>query len=267
MSETTKSFDVDLDRTISRLPTIEDEAYVDERCDDEVLLSGLSRREFTVFVLSEVGKPIFASCGHEEQLCSLIALIQTFVMVVTSWNDSLKRIRSARLQISFSYRSPLILCVVSRNKFQLDAQVDLVYKQMLSIICRAQLVSIFQTKGPNFDLRVILKGTDRHLNATICAHRNDITVFMRSIRVFPMAFSDREHFTNAVVSSVNSAKVKNIVYGLVIADRQLVTVVRMRGVPLNSCDLHLLINLIDCNPSLKNADNWIPICLPQFNEM
>lgn len=83
-----------------------------------------------VFVLSEVGKPIFASCGHEEQLCSLIALIQTFVMVVTSWNDSLKRIRSAHMQISFSYRSPLILCIVSRDGFQLDAQVDLVYKQV-----------------------------------------------------------------------------------------------------------------------------------------
>lgn len=84
-----------------------------------------------VFVLSEVGKPIFASCGHEEQLCSLIALIQTFVMVVTSWNDSLKRIRSAHMQISFSYRSPLILCIVSRDGFQLDAQVDLVYKQVI----------------------------------------------------------------------------------------------------------------------------------------
>ncbi|KAL3982989.1 Trafficking protein Mon1 family protein [Acanthocheilonema viteae] len=40
----------------------------------------------------------------------------------------------------------------------------------------------------------------------------------------------------------------------------------MKGIALNPCDLHLLINLIDCNPSLKNADNWIPICLPHFND-
>lgn len=83
-----------------------------------------------VFVLSEVGKPIFVSCGYEEQLCSLIALMQTFVMVVASWNDNLIRIRSSRLQIAFSYRSPLILCIVSRSGFQLDTQVDLVYKQV-----------------------------------------------------------------------------------------------------------------------------------------
>lgn len=235
------------------LRTLDDEAYEKEGCGDDALLSGLSRREFTVslsvisldllveirryywflnrwdchiewktaemlhscflpfllllkvLVLSEVGKPIFASCGHEEQLCSLIALIQTFVMVVTSWNDSLKRICSSRMQISFSYRSPLILCIVSRNGFQLDTQVDLVYKQvgfsfqknalfglqgmelckivsvdlgfskcflkgsmspafqMLSLICRAQLVSIFQTKGPSFDLRVMLKGVSAPL--------------------------------------------------------------------------------------------------------
>uniref|UniRef100_A0A8R1TTQ2 Vacuolar fusion protein MON1 homolog n=1 Tax=Onchocerca volvulus TaxID=6282 RepID=A0A8R1TTQ2_ONCVO len=259
--ETSEGLDVDLDKTASGLRTADDGTYEENKCDDEALLDELSRREFTVFVLSEVGKPIFASCGHEEQLCSLIALIQTFVMVVTSWNDSLKRIRSAHMQISFSYRSPLILCIVSRDGFQLDAQVDLVYKQMLSIICRAQLISIFQTKGPNFDLRFMLKGTDRHLNAIVYGYRNDIAIFMRSIRIFPMAFADREQFTNAIVSAV-----KNVVYGLVIANRQLITVVRMKGIALHPCDLHLLINLIDCNPSLKNADNWIPICLPQFND-
>lgn len=264
--ETNKELDVDLDKTAGGLRTVDDKPYEENKCDDEALLDELSRREFTVFVLSEVGKPIFASCGHEEQLCSLIALIQTFVMVVTSWNDSLKRIRSAHMQISFSYRSPLILCIVSRDGFQLDAQVDLVYKQMLSIICRDQLISIFQTKGANFDLRFMLKGTDRHLNAMVCGYRNDIAVFMRSIRIFPMTFADREQFTSAIISAVNNAKVKNIVYGLVVANRQLITVVRMKGIILNPCDLHLLINLIDCNPSLKNADNWIPICLPQFND-
>lgn len=84
-------------------------------------------------MLSEAGKPIFASCGHEEQLCSLMALVQTFVMVVASWGDCLMRIRSSDLHICFSHRNPLILCVVSRDEFQLNAQVDLVYKQV--IIC------------------------------------------------------------------------------------------------------------------------------------
>ncbi|KAL3982990.1 Trafficking protein Mon1 family protein [Acanthocheilonema viteae] len=211
--EANEELDVNLDKTAAGLRTADDKAYEESRCDDEALLDELSRREFTVFILSEVGKPIFASCGHEEQLCSLIALIQTFVMVVTSWNDSLKRIRSGHMQISFSYRTPLILCIVSRDGFQLDAQVDLVYKQMLSIICRAQLVSIFETKGPNFDLRLMLKGTDRHLNAIVCGYRNDIAIFMRSIRIFPMAFADREQFTNAIVSAVNSAKLKMLYTG------------------------------------------------------
>ncbi|VDM49593.1 unnamed protein product [Toxocara canis] len=102
----------------------------EEICDEECLLAGLSRRDFTVFVLSEAGKPIFASCGHEEQLCSLMALVQTFVMVVASWSDCLMRIRSSDLRICFSHRNPLILCIVSRDEFQLNAQVDLLYKQV-----------------------------------------------------------------------------------------------------------------------------------------
>ncbi|VDM95875.1 unnamed protein product [Thelazia callipaeda] len=245
------------------LGSVEDEPEEESGYDDEILLTEqwtfcfIICFIFKIFVLSEVGKPIFASCGHEEQLCSLIALIQTFIMVVTSWNDSLKRIRSAHLQISFCYRSPLILCIVSRDGLQLDAQVDLI----LSIICRAQLVSIFQTKGSNFDLRYMFKGTGQHLNSIICHHRDDIDVFMRSILVFPMSFADREQFTNAIVSAVSSTKLSFLF--LII---QLITVVRIKGVALYPCDLHLLINIIDCNPQFKHADNWIPVCLPHFND-
>lgn len=87
---------------------------------------------FQVFVLSEAGKPIFASCGSEEQLCSLAALIQTFVMVVGSWADSLIRFRSLKTHICFSYRSPLILAIVSRTPFNLESQLDILYKQVFA---------------------------------------------------------------------------------------------------------------------------------------
>lgn len=55
-------------------------------------------------------------------------------------------------------------------------------------------------------MRNIFSGTDRHLNAIVYGYRNDIAVFMRSIRIFPMTFADREQFTNAIVSAVNNAK-------------------------------------------------------------
>lgn len=234
--------------------------------EEEALLNELARREFTVFVLSEAGKPIFASCGSEEQLCSLAALIQTFVMVVGSWADSLIRFRSARVHICFSYRSPLILAIVSRTPFNLEAQLDILYKQVLSTLCRKQLVGVFQKKGPNFDLRLFLKDSDRHFNEIVCAYRADPCLFLRSVRVFPLPSSERDFMTSAIVNAVSSEKVDHLIMGLIVAHRQLVTVVRMKGVSLHPFDLHILLNLVECNPSFRHAENWVPICLPHFDE-
>lgn len=233
---------------------------------EEALLNELARREFTVFVLSEVGKPIFASCGSEEQLCSLAALIQTFVMVVGSWGDSLIRFRSLRTHICFSYRSPLILAIVSRTPFNLEAQLDILYKQVLSTLCRKQLVGVFQKKGPNFDLRLFLKDSDRHFNEIVCAYRADPCLFLKSVRVFPIPSSERDYITNAIISAVNTEKVDRLIMGLMVAHRQLVTVVRIKGVSLHPFDLHILLNLVECNPSFRHAENWVPICLPHFDE-
>ncbi|VDD94196.1 unnamed protein product [Enterobius vermicularis] len=239
-----------------------------KECDgyEEALLNELARREFTVFVLSEAGKPIFASCGSEEQLCSLAALIQTFVMVVGSWADSLIRFRSLKTHICFSYRSPLILAIVSRTPFNLESQLDILYKQVLSTLCRKQLVGVFQKKGPNFDLRLFLKDSDRHFNEIVYAYRADPCLFLRSVRVFPLASSERDFITNAIISAVNSEKADHLIMGLVVAHRQLVTVVRLKGLALHPFDLHILLNLVECNPSFRHAENWVPICLPHFDE-
>lgn len=244
----------------------EENLEVKSEFDEDALLAELARREFTVFLLSEAGKPIFASCGSEEQLCSLAALVQAFVMTVESWGDSLERLRSPRVHICFLHRSPLILAIVSRSAFHLEDQLDILYKQVLSILCRTQLVSVFQKKGPNFDLRLLLKGADRHLNEIVRSYRSDTAAFLRSVRVFPMVLSEREFIANSIASSVANAKVTNVIMGLVIAHRQLVAVVRMKGIALHPLDFHILVNLVECNPSFRNADNWIPICLPHFTD-
>ncbi|VDN59784.1 unnamed protein product [Dracunculus medinensis] len=282
-----------------------------EGFNDELFLNKLSQREFTVFLLSEVGKPIYASCGHEEELCSLTALIQTFVMVAESWEDSLINMCSGNLYIAFSHRGPLIICIIVRDNCLLDTHIDLVYKQVLSVLCRVQLLSIFDLKGPSFDLRILLRGMDRLISEILYYYRSDVTFFQKSVRVFPMPLAEREFIANTISNCVNNTKplnflidpfvpflctslsssslsvgeypylivlklydkllkrifpVTNVILGIVIVHRQLVAMVRMNGVQLHPFDLHIIINLVECNPSIKNAHNWIPICLPHFND-
>ncbi|VDM46223.1 unnamed protein product [Toxocara canis] len=140
------------------------------------------------------------------------------------------------------------------------------WEQVISTLCRTQLVSVFQKRGPNFDLRLLLRGAERHLNEIMHSFRCETSVFLRSVRVFAMNASERDLIASTIVSCVNNAKVSNVIFGLVLAHRQLVAVVRMKGIALHPSDLHILINLVECNPSFRNADNWIPICLPHFND-
>lgn len=57
-----------------------------------------------------------------------------------------------------------------------------------------------------------------------------------------------------------------MVFALLIAHRQLVAMVRMKKVNLTASDFNILANLVECHESLRNADTWVPICLPYFNK-
>lgn len=58
---------------------------------------------------------------------------------------------------------------------------------------------------------------------------------------------------------------QDLVFALIIAKNQLVTLVRMKKYYLHSMDLHLIINLVNASESFKEAESWTPICLPKFD--
>ena len=57
-------------------------------------------------------------------------------------------------------------------------------------------------------------------------------------------------------------------FGLALAHRQIVSVVRYKKYTIDPRDIHILINLISGNSSmhLPEAQTWTPICLPKFND-
>lgn len=61
------------------------------------------------------------------------------------------------------------------------------------------------------------------------------------------------------------AKDKNVVFAILIADNQLVTLVRMKKYFLHPADLHLIFNLVNNSESFKVSETWMPICLPKFD--
>ncbi|TMS37699.1 hypothetical protein L596_004579 [Steinernema carpocapsae] len=246
---------------------IEEEDELEPEVSDSKILEMLNTLPYHVFVLSAYGKPIFASAGHEDRMCPLFALVQAFVHKVESWKDNLCSIDAPNLHVRFSHRHPLILCIASRSPFQLTNQLDVIYHQVLSILSKTQLKKVYEIRGENYDIRKMLRGDgDKSLSRCISAWRADPAIFMSGVRVLPMACSDREFIASTIASTVNATKLTDgVIFGIVIAHRQLVAYVRMKRYLLAPCDLHILINMVHNNSAFRHVEGWAPICLPRFN--
>ena len=61
------------------------------------------------FILSDAGKPIYSRYGDEDQLASLMAVMQATVSFVQDMSDNIRAIKSNGTSIVFLNRKPLIL--------------------------------------------------------------------------------------------------------------------------------------------------------------
>ncbi|CAJ0602691.1 unnamed protein product [Cylicocyclus nassatus] len=263
-----------IDQTLnsSSLPVnqieLKEEDTPERRTSTESVLDRLSKFPYQVFVLSEYGRPIFVSCGQEDQLCSLFALIGVFVSRVKVWGDRLLQFSSGDVHVQFCQRSSLILCIVSRTYEQLDEQLNVLFDQIVSTLSRSQLDVVYTKKGDNYDLRRLLRGTDKYMDSSVMAWRTDISLLQTAIRIIPMPPSDRDFLSSTMASCLTASKLDGVLFGLMIAHRHVAAFVRLKRYALHPRDTHILLNLISGNSSLRlsEAQTWTPICLPNFND-
>lgn len=108
------------------------------------------------------------------------------------------------LYIQFLYRSPLILCIISRHPYNLNVQLDIVYNQVISILSKSMLRSIYGKMGDNFDLRRYLNGIDKRIDSCVKGFNEDPVVFLSGFRILPLESSDREFIVHTMANSINS---------------------------------------------------------------
>lgn len=78
---------------------------------------------------------------------------------------------------------------------------------------------------------------------------HDIAAIDRNVSVFP----------------IFALFFQNLVFAILLANNQLVTLVRMKKFFIHPADLHLIQNLVESSESFKAAEGWTPICLPKFD--
>lgn len=184
---------------------------------------------------------------------------------VADSGDSIRSIRTSDTTIVFLNKPFLILVGVSRTGLssqQLTVQLTYIYNQILSVLTLTQLTRIFEQRR-NYDLRRMLSGSERLMHHLSASMDTDPSFFLSSVRCLSLAPSVRDVVSESIIRYCG--KMKNVVFGIVVADNQLVTLVRMKKYFIHPADLHLLFNLINATESFKNSESWTPICLPKFD--
>jgi len=220
-----------------------------------------------IFVLSEAGKPIYCRHGSEDQLVSLYGVMQALISVVsvTAGGDTIRSIRTGNTNIVFVVKSPLYLVGVTRSAhscMQLTVQLTYIYNQILSVLTSAQLNKIFEQRR-NYDLRRMLTGNERLLDHLASFMDRDPCFMLSAVRCLPLQPQVRDLISESIIRYCG--KIKNLVFGILIADNHLVTLVRIKKYYIHPADLHLLFNLINSSESFKYSESWTPICLPKFD--
>ncbi|RKP39137.1 MON1-like protein A-like protein [Dimargaris cristalligena] len=202
--------------------------------------------------------------GDESRISTFMGVIQALIAFFTDTNDTLKSIHVGQHKFVFLLRDPIYLVAVAQTEepeVQLRYQLVYLYDQILSIVSYSQIQKIFKSHS-NFDLRKLITGTESmidHLADNLMTNFCFALGSVECIRIPPML---RERLGLAL----KLAKSKNVLYALLISGMKLVTLLRAKNVALYSSDLHILFSTVTSFSSFKMGENWIPICLPKFNQ-
>lgn len=222
------------------------------------------------FVLSSAGKPIYSMHGTDEIVAGYMGIIQTIVSYFGTSNgehnqQKLKYFKAGQTMFVISIEGPLILVVIDKlghSELQLRAQLDVLYAQILSTLTKSQISKVFDGRH-NFDLRRLLGGTEVFLNALTKEMRfGSPSILLGALECLKLRKSIREKINNVLIDS----RTPNLLYGLIVADSRLVSVIRPRRHSLHPPDLYLVFSMLFNTSSFKDGgEHWAPICLPKFN--
>ncbi|KIH46357.1 hypothetical protein ANCDUO_23592, partial [Ancylostoma duodenale] len=95
---------------------------------------------------------------------------------------------------------------MSRTFEQLDEQLNVLFDQIVSTLSRSQLDVVYTKKGDNYDLRRLLRGTDKYMDSSVLAWRTDISLLQSAIRIIPMPPSDRDFLSSTMASCLTASK-------------------------------------------------------------
>lgn len=233
---------------------------------DSVLLDQWRSKLKHFFILSASGKPVYSRHGDDQLVSHYVGVAQTLISFYQGSDDPLKTFTAGDARFVMLPKGPLNLVAVSKmgeSEAQLRNQLESLYMQILSTLTLPSLEKIFSNK-PGTDLRRPLQGTDVLLDGLSDGFtRGSPSTLLSSLECLRLRKTHRRTINDTLLK----VRSPDLLYGLIVAAGRLVSVVRPKKHSLHPGDLHLIFNMLFEAGSVKagGGENWIPLCLPGFN--
>lgn len=220
-----------------------------------------------VFILSSSGKPVFTKNGDEQELVTTFGLLQAIFSIVRDAGDTIKCICAGERKIVyFSREALLFVSMSSMNEPEsvLAKELEFMYSQIL-LILTSKVHSVLQVNASK-DLRDLLGPDTTRLMSATC--KQDVTsesIALSALKSLPLPVDLRREIVSELSICVAESAA---VLGLLIYGEQLIaySLNTSSGVSIQASDVILLASFMYNSSSLKSHDqNWVPICLPDFN--
>jgi hypothetical protein len=233
---------------------------------DSVLLDQWRSKLKHFFILSASGKPVYSRHGDDQLVSHYVGVAQTLISFYQGSDDPLKTFTAGDARFVVLPKGPLNLVAVSKmgeSEAQLRNQLESLYMQILSTLTLPSLEKIFSNR-PGTDLRRPLQGTDVLLDGLSDGFtRGSPSTLLSSLECLRLRKTHRRTINDTLLK----VRSPDLLYGLIVAAGRLVSVVRPKKHSLHPGDLHLIFNMLFEAGSVKagGGENWIPLCLPGFN--
>ena len=242
------------------------DVITDDGSNEDALLEVWKAKLKHFFILSASGKPVYSRHGDDQLTSHYIGVVQTLISFYEGAEDPLKGFTAGDTRFVILPKGPLNLVAVSRlneSDGQLRTQLGALYMQVLSTLTLPSMERMFSNR-PSTDLRRALQGTDVLLDGLADEFtRGSPSTLLSALECLRLRRTDRKSVDETFLN-VRSA---NLLYGLIVADGRLVSVVRPKKHSLHPGDLRLIFNMLFAAGSVRagGGENWIPLCLPGFN--
>ena len=217
-----------------------------------------------IFIFSEAGKPIYSRYGKEENIVGLFGVMQALLSCVQDNQDELHCIRTCDRLFVFRCYTPLVLAAVAHpdeSEEQLGRQLRYVTNQAIFFLTQSHMARLFKNRQ-SYDLRRQLTGLPKFFKGIIDFVEEEVSFLVESVRCLPLPYSLR----NEIASILLTNRSPELVFAILLYERQIISVVRPKQYVITPADLHLLMNYVQTGSTRGHGEKWAPCCLPDFND-